>query len=59
MSGESEERHMGTTVSLNEFTIDQTDTGTRPGSDHSQCTVGLPMMQLINLLPYVSFLPAY
>ena len=25
MSGESEERHMGATVSLNEFTIDQTE----------------------------------
>ena len=32
---------MGATVSLNEFTIDQTDTGKRPDSDHSQCTVGL------------------
>ena len=34
-------RHMGATVS-NEFTIDQPDTGTRPDSGHSQCTVGLP-----------------
>ena len=41
MSGESEERHMGATVS-NEFTIDQPDIGTRPDSGHSQCTVGLP-----------------
>ena len=46
---------MGATVSLNEFTIDQPDTGTRPDSDHLQYTVGLPN----NLLPYVSFLPAY
>ena len=41
MSGESEERHMGVTVS-DEFTIDQPDPGTRPDSGHSQCTVGLP-----------------
>ena len=34
MSGESEERHMGATVS-NEFIIDQPDTGTRPDSGHS------------------------
>ena len=27
---------MGATVSLNEFTIDQIDTGKRPDSDHSQ-----------------------
>ena len=39
MSGESEERHMGATVSLYELTIDQPDTGTRPDSGHLQCTV--------------------
>ena len=35
-------RHMGATLSLYEFTIDQPDTGMRPDSGHSQCTVGLP-----------------
>ena len=39
MSAEAEERHMGATVSLNEFTIDQPDTGMRPDSGHSQSSI--------------------
>ena len=57
MSGKSEERHMGATVSLNELSIDQLDTGTRPDSDHLQ--VQWVCHAINDLLPYVSFLPAY